>query len=187
MDISKRKELEEKRKALQAELKLQSLRNEIASQIAIAERLCQPYHVYFDAENFNWLITNVKIRRRDGYKGMHGDFQIDVDDTFSKESCSINEEQINTNVFKDFFTSFISLDASLLICYQNVRAELEISTLTFLSDPLQFFNNPETWIISKDKKWVVEYLWLQGIIRFIQIDGSTPKLMLMLEIEYCLN
>jgi hypothetical protein len=114
---------------------------------------------------------------------MHDDFQIDVEDSKATRACSISENEIHSNKFSELFSSIIPDDTALIICHLGGDPELEISVKAFKNDPLTFFSKPETWIITSDKKWIIEYIWDQGVIRFIQLQMSTPILIQKINIE----
>lgn len=176
MDKEKIEELKSKRLKLQEEVQLKDLRKRVASQISHLEKLGESYFVYYEFENLNWIDSNVRVRNRDGYRGIHGDFQIDVDDSNVISSCNISEEEINSEKFKEQFSSLISNASTLIVCHQGGDPELEVSVTAFLDNPNEFFSRPETWILTSDKKWIIEYIWDQGVIRFIQLQESTPIL-----------
>ena len=132
--------------------------------------------MFYEFENLNWIDSNVRVRNRDGYSGIHGDFQIDVEDSSTLSSMSLKEEEINSKKFKEQFSSLISNESKLIVCYQGGDPELEFSDKAFLDNPTQFFSRPETWILTTDKKWIIEYIWEQGVIRFIKLHASIPTL-----------
>lgn len=176
MDKEKILELKHRRKQLQEEVRLKILRERVASEIAHLEKLSQSYTVYYEFENLNWIDSNLRVRRRDGYSGIHGDFQIDVDDSTVRDTIEMKEEEINSDKFKEQFTSVIPDNNSLIVCHQGGDPELEISVEAFLSWPTVFLSNPETWIITIDKSWIIEYFWDQNVIRFIQLKESLPTI-----------
>lgn len=176
MDKDKLDELRSKRLKLQEEVRHKELRQRVAYQISHLEQLGESYLVYYECEYLNWIDSKVKVRKRDGYHGMYGDFQIDVDDSTAKSSFQISEEKINSEEFANHFLSLIAAENSLIICYQGGDPELEISVKAFLADPSVYFARPETWIVTKDKKWIIEYIWEQEVIRFIELLESTPVL-----------
>lgn len=184
MNKDKIKELKSKRVKLQEEVRLSNLRGRVASQIAHLEKLKDPYSVYYEFKNLNWIEANVRVRNRDGYKGIHGDFQIDVDDSNVINSLTISEIEIDSEKFKNQFSSLISTDSSLIVCYQGGDPELEISFKAFLDKPTLFFSSPETWILTTDKNWIIEYIWDQGVIRFIKLQELVPRLIKKITINY---
>lgn len=184
MDEEKLKKLKYRKLQLQEKLRLKKLRKRIASQIDHLEKIGQSYIVYSEFENLNWINLNVRVRKRDGYSGIHGDFQIDVDDTTVMDYIKMREEEINSEMFRKQFLSLIPDNSSLIICHQDGDPELEISVKAFLSHPTEFFSRPETWIITVDRNWIIEYIWSQGVIRFIQLQQSLPILVHKIIIEY---
>ena len=183
MDKEKIEELKSKRLKLQEGVRLEDLRRRVASQLSHLEKLGESYFLFNEFENLNWIDSNVRVRNRDGYGGIHGDFQIDVDDTKAISSLNISENEINSKKFKEQFSSLISTTSTLIVCYQGGDPELEISTKAFLDNPNEFFSRSETWILTTDKKWIIEYIWDQGVIRFIQLQESTPTLVKKIIIE----
>lgn len=183
MDKHKIEELKSKRVKLQEEVRCKDLRNRVASQISHLDKLKEIYFVFYEFENLNWIESNVNVRKRDGYTGSHGDFQIDVDDSQIKSSCTLKEKEINSDKFKEQFSLLISNSNKLIVCYQGGDPELEISSKAFLDNPAEFFSRPETWILTSDKKWIVEYFWSQGVIRFIYLQEFTPTLVKKIIIE----
>lgn len=183
MDKEKIEELKYKRLKLQEEVRLKNLIERVASQIAYLEKLGESYFVFYEFENLNWINSNVRIRNRDGYNGIHGDFQIDIEDSNAKSSINISEEEINSEKFNEQFLSFISTESNIMVCYQGGDPELEISAKAFLDKPTEFFARPETWLLTTDKKRIIEYIWEQGVIRFILLEESTPILVKLIIIE----
>jgi hypothetical protein len=183
MDKEKIEELKAKRLKLQKEVRLKNLRKRVASQISHLNKLDESYFLYYEFENLNWIDLNIRVRNRDGYTGIHGDFQIDVDDSNAVNLFNISEVEINSKKFKELFSSIISTESTLIVCYQGGDPELEFSANAFLNNPTQFFSKPETWILTTDKKWIIEYIWDQRVIRFIQIKASTPTLVQKIIIE----
>lgn len=182
MNQEKIEELKSKRLQLQETVRLQNIRKRVATQISHLEIFGEPYAVYYKFEHLNWIDSNVRVRNRNGYNGIHGDFQIDVDDSTAISSYDISENEINSEKFKSQFSSIIPTDIRLIICYQGGDPELEISVNAFLNNPLEFFSRPETWILTNDKKWIIEYICDQHIIRFIQLQASTPTLVIKINI-----
>jgi hypothetical protein len=64
--------------------------------------------MFYEFENLNWIDSNIPVRNRDGYSGSHGDFQIDVDDASCICSFTLKEKEINSDKFKEQFSSLIS-------------------------------------------------------------------------------
>lgn len=176
MDNKKIEKLKSKRLKLQEEVRFKDLRKRVSSQISHLDKLGESYFVFYESENLNWIESNVQVRKRDGYRGVHGDFQIDVNDSNVISLLSLSEEEINSDKFKEQFSSLISNVTTLIICHQGGDPEIEISAQAFLDSPNEFFSSPETWILTSDKKWIIEYIWDQCVIRFIQLVESTPIL-----------
>jgi len=183
MDKEKIEELKSKRLKLQEEVRLKNLRRRVASQISFLEKLGELYSVHYEYRNLNWIESNLRTRIRDGYNGIHGDFQMDVDDSKALSSHIFSEKEIDSKKFMEHFLSQISPNSKLIVCYQGGDPELEISVKAFLNKPTVFFSNPESWILTTDKKWIIEYIWEQGVIRFIQLQDSTPVLVKKIIIE----
>lgn len=183
MDKQKIDQLRERRLKLQEEIRLKDLRERVASQITHLEKISQSYTVHYDFENLNWINSNIRVRKRDGYHGIWGDFQIDVDDSTAVSMIKIKEEEINADVFKKQFQSLIPDESALIVCYQGGDPELEISVRAFLEKPSVFLDRPEAWLMTTDKKWIIEYILDQGIIRFIHLQESVPMLVKKIIIE----
>lgn len=183
MDKEKITELRYRRQQLKEEIRLKKLREGVASQLAHLERLGETYSVYYEFEHLNWIDSNVQVRARDGYSGIHGDFQIDVDDSKVTSTLKMREEDINSDKFQELFSSLIPNHSSLIMCHQDGVPELKISVNAFLSYPTEFLSKPENWIITTEKSWIIEYIWEQGVIRFIQLTGSIPSLVKKIIIE----
>lgn len=184
MDIEKIEELKARRKRVKKEVRFKKLRDRVKSQITHLERLGEPFIVYYNFENLNYIDSNIRVRNKDGYRGIHGDFQIDVDDSKALSDVKIKEDEIDSDKFSKLFSSVIPENSSLIVCYQGGDPELEISNKAFLSKPTIFFAQPETWVITTDKNWIIEYLWDQGVIRFIDVQNSSPTLIKKIVIEY---
>jgi hypothetical protein len=184
MDSERRAQLEAKKAELREELQQKELRDRIAAQIAHLEQIGQPFHVYYRYEHLHWINTHVQVRKRDGYTGIHGDFQIDVNDGEARIKKEMNEADLDAKTFQAAFLSVIPADISLIVCHQGGAPELELSVHAFLSRPSLFFSQPETWIITSDKNWIIEYIWEQGVVRFIELEQSLPKLAKLFSIQY---
>jgi hypothetical protein len=183
MNKEKREELKDKRRLLQKELQLRELNERVAPQLAYLEKLGESYRLYYDFENLNWIDSNVRVRNRNGYTGIHGDFQLDVDDSTVASTIDMSIKDLDSDLFQEQFSSLIPDTNSLIVCYQCGDPELEVSTKAFLAYPTLFFSRPETWIITTDKSWVIEYIWEQEVIRFIQLKKSIPTLIKKIIIE----
>lgn len=176
MDIEKIEELKSKRLKVQEEARLKEFMERVKSQINHLEKLGETFFVFYEFENLNWIELNVRVRARDGYNGIHGDFQIDVADSDAISSIDLSENDLKSEKFKETFSSLISNESRIVVCYQGGDPELEFSAKAFLDNPSIFFSRPETWILTTDKKWIVEYIWEQGVIRFVQLNDSKPTL-----------
>jgi len=183
MDKEKIEKLKTRRQLLKEEIRLKKLRERVSTKITHLEQLGQSYSVYYDFENLNWINSNVRVRKRNGYNGIHGDFQIDVDDSKTMDTIKISDNEVNSDKFLEHFSSLIPDHSFLIVCHQGGDPELKISVKAFLSNPTKFFSNPETWIITADKNWIVEYIWDQSVIRFIQLKNSKPTLIKIIIIE----
>ncbi len=181
MDKERLNELSEKRRRLQEEIKFKEKREEVANEIEYLEEMGEPFKLYYVAEHFNWIVQNVKTRKRDGYRGIHGDFQIDVVD---REAISFAQIEDSDSVqFSEITLAHIPKGEMLVVCHQSRSVEIEISVHAFLSKPSVFFSTPQTWGLAMNRRFMIEYLWEQGVIRLIKIDGSTPSLTHLFEIN----
>ena len=176
MDKEKTEDLKKRRQQLQEEVRLKGLRNRITFQLAYLDEIDQPYIIHYEHENLHWIYSNVRTRRKDGYFGIHGDFQIDVDDSTAMETVEMREEELNSGKFQQQFLALIPDTTNIVICYDGGDPELEISAKAFLSNPTKFISHPDTWIITADKHWIIEYIMDQEAIRFIQLEQSIPTL-----------
>ena len=176
MDKEKIEDLKKRRKHLQEEVRLKNLRDRITPKLAYLEKIGQPYIIHYESENLNWIYSTVRIRKKDGYFGIHGDFQIDVDDSAAIETIKMREEEINSVKFQEQLLKIIPDNINVIVCYDGGDPELQISVRSFLSHPTKFLSNPDTWTITTDKHWVIEYIWDQEVIKFIQLQESVPTL-----------
>jgi hypothetical protein len=183
MNEQKMEQLREKRLKLQEEIRLKELRDRVAFELAHLEKIGQSYTVHYDFKHLNWIDSNVGVRKKDGYHGIWGDFQIDVEDSTASSVIKLREGEIDGDLFKKLVQSHISEDSSLIVCYQGGDPELEISVKAFLTTPSVFLNRMEVWLLSTDKKCIIEYIADQGAIRFIQLQGSVPRLVKKIMIE----
>ena len=60
---------------------------------------------------------------------------------------------------------------------------LKFQKNTFLSKPSIFLSSPENWVLTTDKKYIIESIWDQGVIRFIDITQVKPVLQVKLLIS----
>ena len=176
MNPEKTEELKKRRQRLQEEVRLKGLRNRIAFKLDYLDEINQPYTIHYESENLNWIYSNVRIRKKDGYFGIHGDFQIDVNDSAAVETFEMSEEEMNSGGFQQHFLKLIPNNINLIICYDGGDPELEISAKALLSNPTKFISHPDSWMITTDKQWIIEYIMDQDSIRFIQLEQSTPIL-----------
>ncbi|MCH3885059.1 hypothetical protein [Tenacibaculum aquimarinum] len=79
----------------------------------------------------------------------------------------------------EFFNK-IPDNTMLIICSLSGNPEFEISKKTFLSKPSIFLSSPENWVLTTDGKYIIESIWDQGIIRFIDITQVEPVLQVKL-------
>lgn len=175
MDKSKIKELKEKRKLLQEEIRLKKLRDRISFKINYLEEHNFDYKIFYKYENINWIDQNIKTRKKDGYYGIHEDFQIDVDDKEGINTKITTNGLLSNHYVKDFFAQ-ISNETTFIICVLGGDPEIEISKEAFLSDPSVFLSNFENWVLSSDKKYIIERILEQDCIRFIDISQPIPIL-----------
>lgn len=177
MDRKKIEYLKEKRILLQKEIRLKELRNRIAPELNYLEEHNFDFNVFYDFEYINWINDNVKVRNKDGYRGSHGDFQIDVDDLGVVATKIASENDLLTvKPIIEFFNR-ISNDTTLIICTLGGDPEVEISKEAFLSNPSIFLSSPDTWVLSADKTSIIENIWEQGVVRFIDITQHEPILL----------
>lgn len=183
MDKTKLAELKDRRQKLKEEIRLKKLREGVVSELAHLESLGESYSIYYRLEHLNWIDAHVQIRKRDGYSGIHGDFQVDVDDSMAISDIRMRAVDLDSEKFTELFSSLIPDHSSVIVCHQGDDPELKISLNAFLSHPSKFISHPETWIITADKSWIIEYIWEQGVVRFIQLKDATPILVKKIIIE----
>lgn len=176
MDRSKREHLKEKRTLLKKEIHFKEMRNRIAPVLHYLEEQHFPFTIHYDFKYVNWIHQQVKVRSKDGYRGSHGDFQVDVNDATVITTKITSEDDFVTVKPMIAFFNEISNDTTLILCSLTGDPELEISKEAFLSKPSMFFSNPETWVLSRDRKYIIERIWSQDIIRCIDITQSEPIL-----------
>lgn len=176
MDKHRKERLEKRRAALQIELERKEMRGRVSSQIAFLENSGYAYGLYYESETLNWLYNNVSVRKKDGYHGLHEDFQIDVHDADAPETISIHDTGLLADALPAEFSSNLNEETRLIICYLGGDPELEIPVAAFFSDPDVFFSGFETWVITSDKNWIIEYLLEQQVIRCIKLNVKSPVL-----------
>jgi len=176
VDKKKIEHLKERRLLLKEEVRLKMLRKRITLQLNYLDKWGYDYKVYYNHEYLNWIYLNVQVRKRDGYNGIYSDFQIDVNDSTLKNGVLHHAKDLLSDLFVEQFLSVIHNELTLVVCYEGGDPEIEISMEAFLSQPLEFLARPETWIITKDKSWIIEYIWNQEVIRFIQLQNTKPLL-----------
>ncbi len=180
MDKNKLEYLKEKRILLKKEIRLKELRDKISSELNYLKEQNFTFNIFYNFEYVNWINNNINVRNKDGYRGSHGDFQINVND---REVISTPIETHNDLLTIKSVTAFfkdISNNTTFIVCSLSGNPELEISKEAFLSNPSLFFSSPETWILSADKKYIIENIWSQNAIRFINITQPDPILKIKL-------
>ena len=176
MDKKKIEELKEKRILLQEELRLKTLRDRISSQLDYLDEFGFDYRVYYEHEHLDWISKNIPMRKKDGYSGVH-DYQIDVNDALSNyDSVYCHSDNLSFAEIGEHFLTVLSKECRLIVCYNGGAPEIEISAEVLFSRPSLFFSRPETWMLTKDKIWIIEYIWEQEVMRFIQLQNMKPVL-----------
>ena len=184
MDRNKIEYLKEKQRLLQKEVRLKQLRKRIAPKLNYMEEHSFAFKVFYDFKYINWINDNIKVRPKDGYRGSHGDFQIDVDDlNVVNTKIASKDDFLTVGPIAEFFNR-ISNETTLIICALGGDPELGISKEAFLSNPSLFFSSPETWVLSADKTSIIENILEQGVLRFIDITQSEPILRVKSIINY---
>lgn len=183
MDSNKVEYLKQKRILLQKEIRLKKIRDRINSELNYLQEHNFHFNVFYDFEYVNWINENIKVRNKNGYHGSHGDFQIDVNDidAISTEKGK-KDDFLAIKSITEFFNK-ISDDKMLIVCSLTGNPEFEISKSTFLSKPSIFLSSPENWVLTTDKKYIIESIWDQGVIRFIDITQVKPVLQVKLLIS----
>lgn len=183
MDKHKKERLKKRRLALQNELEQKELRQRVSSQIAFLENSGYAYSLYYESENLNWMVNNLSIRKKDGYHGLHDDIQIDINDAEAQETIFLSDVGLLADAMPVEFLSNLIEDKRLMICYLGGDPELEISAAAFISNPEVFFSGFETWIITSEKDWIIEYIREQNVIRFIKLSDAKPVLLMNIVIK----
>ncbi|PCI34733.1 MAG: hypothetical protein COB60_05950 [Flavobacteriaceae bacterium] len=171
MDKKKIEQLKKKRLLHKETIRLKTLSNRISSQLNYLDEQSFDYRIHYEHENLDWISTNVAMRKRDGYTGLY-DYQIDVDDNENCNSIYCNSDDSLIDKIREQFLIILSKESRLIVCYDGGDPEIEISVETLLSQPLKFFSKMETWILLKDKSWIIEYIREQEIVRFIQLQNK---------------
>ena len=177
MDKAKRKKLEKRRSEFQKELELKKIRDRRSYIISFLEHADFKYKIYYENEYLNWLYLNVDVRKKDGYHGVHEDFQLDVQDSEAKVSVVLKYGEISTNRFSKELLSLINRDDNFVHCQLGGDPDLETSVEPFLADPDKFLGGFGVWLVSTKKDWVIEYISGQEVIRIIRLTGSKPTLL----------
>ena len=183
MESNKVKYLEQKRILLQKKIRLKKICNRITSELNYLQEHNFHFNVFYDFEYVNWINENIKVRNKDGYHGSHGDFQIDVNDIDAISAEKGKEDDFLAIKSITKFFNKISDDKMLIVCSLSGNPEFEISKDTFLSKPSIFLSSPENWVLTKDRNYLIESIWDQGVIRFIDITQVEPVLQVKLLIS----
>lgn len=180
MDRSKAESLKEKRILLQKEIRLKKIRDKITIELNYLQEHNFKFNVFYEFKYVNWITENLKTRNKDGYHGSHGDFQIDVNDinAISTEKGK-KDNFLKIKSIAEFFSE-ISNNTMFIVCSLSGNPELEISKNTFLTKPSIFLSSPENWVLTTDRKYIIESIWDQGVIRFIDITKAEPILRITL-------
>ncbi len=175
MDKDQMKFLKTKRNLFQKEEVLRNMRNCIVSLLNYLQNNDLHFNLYYDSEHLNWINNNVKVRNKDRYYGSHGDFQIDVDDTKAIFTEKGREDDcLKLHSIAEFFNA-IPNHTMLIKCSLSNEPELEITKYAFLSKPSLFLSSPENWLLSADKKFIIEKV-NDDVVRFIEITKNEPIL-----------
>lgn len=183
MTPEKREYLKQKKSILLEKARLNKIKSRISNQLNYLDEQGYPYSIHYEHEYLFWIECSSYVRKKDGYRGIHGDFQIDVDDASQNCSNIYHENDFQSPQFAAEFTSILPEDISVIVCYLGGDPEFELSLKAFLSNPLIFFARIETWIITVDKNWIIEYFWDQQVIRIINLTKSKPILVKKLIIQ----
>ncbi|MGB0431862.1 MAG: hypothetical protein ACPGLV_15410 [Bacteroidia bacterium] len=171
MEKAKIERLKKKQLELQEKIRLEKLCETISDSIDYLNSNNFKHKLHYKNENLNWIVNNVKNRKKDGYNGIHGDFQIDVDNSSIKTVYHLVSENDFLKIKPIInFINQIPNDSNLIVCSLTAAPELEITKNTFLTKPSAFFPTPETWIIDENKSILIENIWDQNIVRFINIE-----------------
>lgn len=184
MNPQKRKELEKRRANLQGEFSILDLSKSLKRELTFLEQHSFPYKIIEPFTHLLWIRSNVPTRKRDGYHGIYDDFQLNVDDSKAKTTVEIHENDLKTNILQASINLLLSENTNLIVCYEGGTPEIEIPLNAFLIDPKLFLSRFETWILSSDKKWLIEYIAEQNKIRIFNVENSFPTLEILYTIKY---
>ncbi len=168
MDRNRKNELLEKKLQLKEEVRKKELKKRIKYHIDFLESNGFTYKINYNHEYLDWMQTAFPMRKKDGYFGLH-DYQIDVNDIADNcKTIHFKEETELKSILEKELLKYYSINDEIVICVNGGDPELIISIETFLTDQLQFLNNPEVWLILRDKSMVIEYIFDRKSICFIR-------------------
>lgn len=176
MNNQRKEQLQKRRASLQQELKLKKQRERISPQIRYLKDAGYAYEIFYEHEHLSWIFNTIRIRKKDGYHGIHDDFQIDVKDSEAEQTIFVKDAHSLMDSFNRAFPSNIYPDEKLIVCTLGGDPELEIPAAALLSNPDLFLSGFETWVLTSEKNWIIEYIGEQEIIRFINLSQTKPVL-----------
>lgn len=176
MDKRRREQLEKRRSILQGEVERKEIKDRLSYLIPFLENAGFNYKIYYENEYLNWLYENVDVRKKDGYHGVHEDFQINIHDAEAKEFITLNYKDLKTESFSKEFLTLISEEENFVLCQLGGYPDIETSFQAFLEDSKKFLRIFGVWLVSAKKEWVIEYIFGQGVIRFIKLIDSKPTI-----------
>lgn len=184
MPLEKIKELKKREALLQEKVRLKLLSDQISHPINYLEREGFSYVVFAQFEWLNWLYAHVPIRKKDGYFGMHEDFQIDVDDANAQVFLELKQNELVSAAFSESILAVIPPESELVICYLGGAPEYQISLTAFLSNPLLFLSRFENWAITTDRKFIIEHIAEQQVLRLISVEELKLVLVVKIVLKY---
>lgn len=184
MSPEKIKELKKRQALLQEKVRLKLLSDQISHQINYLEREGFTYVVFAQFEWLDWLYAHVPIRKKDGYFGMHEDYQIDVDDATAQVTVELNRNELVSPVFSESVLAVIPSESDLVISYLGGAPEYQISVAAFLSNPLLFLSRFENWAITTDRKFIIEHIAEQQVLRLISVEELKLVLVVKIVLKY---
>ena len=186
MDKHRREQLQKRRALLQEKVKLKEIKDRLSYLTPYLENAGFDYKIYYENEYLIWLYENVDIRKKDGYRGVHEDFQIDVQDSEAKEQIKLNHKDVGTYLQSNEISSMINKDENVVLCQLGGDPDIEIPFSAFLENPGKFIGLADIWLVSTKKDWIIENTWGQNghpVIRFIKLIDSKPILNKVIYLE----
>ena len=186
MDNRRREQLKKRRTLLQKKVELKEIKDRLSYLTPYLESAGFEYIIYYKNEYLIWLYENLDIRKKDGYRGVHEDFQINVQDAEAKEQTTINYKDVSSYLQSNEILSLINKDENFVLCQLGGDPDIEIPFNAFIENPGKFVTLRDSWLLSTKKDWIIENIWSlkgQQVIRFIKLIDSKPILYEVINLE----